>query len=111
MGNRVTIEETLVRVGFQTKVERGEAPASRNLGEIAIDEYATRLALSGSPTFLPVVLFEDLNVLETRIARLPRPPSEYRRLDQSPDRRTDHQRRPAVDRGDQRGTPFTAQAF
>ncbi len=37
-----------------------------------MDEYATRLALRGSPTFVPLVLFEDPDVLETRIARLPR---------------------------------------
>ena len=72
MGNRVTIEETLVGVGFQTKVERGETPRAANLGEIAVDEYATRLALGGAPTFVPLVLFEDPDVLETRIARLPR---------------------------------------
>jgi hypothetical protein len=71
MGNRVIIEETLVGLGFQTKVERGETPRSANLGEIAVDEHATRLALHGSPTFMPLVLFEDPDVLQTRIARLP----------------------------------------
>ena len=70
MGNRVIIEETFVGLGFQTKVERGETPGSANLGEIAVDEYATRLALHGSPSFVPLVLFEDPDVLETRIARL-----------------------------------------
>jgi hypothetical protein len=39
---------------------------------IAVDEYATQVALRGSPTFVPLVLFEDPDVLETRIARLPR---------------------------------------
>ena len=58
--------------GFKTKLERGEAPPSGNLGEIAVDEYATRLAHRGSQTFVPLVLFEDPDVLETRIARLPR---------------------------------------
>ena len=72
MGNRVVIEETLLGLGFRTKVEQGETPSSANLGEIAVDEYATRLALRGSPTFVPLVLFEDPDVLETRIARLPR---------------------------------------
>jgi hypothetical protein len=72
MGNRVVIEETFLGLGFRTKVERGETPSSANLGEIAVDEYATRLALHGSPTFVPLVLFEDPDVLETRIARLPR---------------------------------------
>jgi hypothetical protein len=72
MGNRITIEETLVGFGFRTKLERGQAPRSGGLGEIAVDEYATRLALHGAPTFIPLVLFEDPDVLETRIARLPR---------------------------------------
>jgi hypothetical protein len=45
---------------------------SRKLGEIAVDEYATQVALRGSPIFIPLVLFEDPDVLETRIARLPR---------------------------------------
>lgn len=72
IGNRVVIEETLVGFGFRTKLERGETPSSANLGEIAVDEYATRLAMRGSPNFVPLVLFEDPDVLETRIARLPR---------------------------------------
>jgi hypothetical protein len=72
MGNRIVIEETLVGLGFRTKIEGGETPSGANLGEIAVDEYATRLALHGSPTFVPLVLFEDPDLLETRIARLPR---------------------------------------
>jgi len=72
MANRVSIVETLVGFGFRTKLERGEAPKGGNLGEIAVDEYATQLALAASPTFVPLVLFEDPDVLETRIARLPR---------------------------------------
>jgi hypothetical protein len=72
MGNRIMIEETLVGFGFRTKIEGGETPSGANLGEIAVDEYATRLALHGSPTFVPLVLFEDPDLLETRVARLPR---------------------------------------
>jgi hypothetical protein len=72
MGNRIAIVETLVGFGFRTKLERGETPKSGNLGEIAVNEYATQLALAASPTFVPLVLFEDPDVLETRIARLPR---------------------------------------
>jgi hypothetical protein len=72
MGNRVVIEETFLGLGFRTRIERGETPSGANLGEIAVDEYATRLALHGSRTFIPLVLFEDTDVLETRIARLPR---------------------------------------
>ena len=72
MDNRITTIETMVGFGFRTKMERGETPRGGNLGEIAVDEYATQLALAASPTFVPLVLFEDPDVLETRIARLPR---------------------------------------
>ncbi len=72
MGNRIAIVETLVGFGFRTKLERGETPKGGNLGEIAVYEYATQLALAASPNFVPLVLFEDPDVLETRIARLPR---------------------------------------
>jgi hypothetical protein len=72
MGNRITIVETNVGVGFQTRLSRNPKTPSGNLGEIAVDEYATQLALAASPTFVPLVLFEDPDVLETRIARLPR---------------------------------------
>ena len=72
MGNKVNVAETMVGLGFRTKLESGQRPPSRNLGEIALDEYATELALAASPTFVPLVLFEDPDVLQTRIARLRR---------------------------------------
>jgi hypothetical protein len=72
MGNRIAIVETLVGFGFRTKLERGETPKSGNLGEIAVYEYATQLALAASPNIVPLVLFEDPDVLQTRIVRLPR---------------------------------------
>jgi hypothetical protein len=71
-GNRITIVETNVGVGFQIRRSRNPKTPGGNLGEIAVDEYATHLALTASPTFVPLVLFEDPDVLETRIARLPR---------------------------------------
>jgi hypothetical protein len=37
---------------------------------IAVDEYATALAHATGPSFVPLVLFEDPDVLELRIARL-----------------------------------------
>jgi hypothetical protein len=40
------------------------------LGEIAVDEYATALARSTGPSFVPLVLFEDPDVLDLRIVRL-----------------------------------------
>jgi len=72
MSNRITIVETMVGLGFRTRLERGETPRGASLGEIAVDEYATQLARAGAPSFFPLVLFEDPDVLETRIARLPR---------------------------------------
>jgi hypothetical protein len=57
MGNRITVVETLVGFGFRTKLERGETPRGGNLGEIAVDEYATQLTLAASSTFVPLVLF------------------------------------------------------
>ncbi len=38
--------------------------------EIAVDEYATRLARQDDPRVVPLVLFEDPDILELRIARL-----------------------------------------
>ena len=70
--NQIEVIETLVGFGFKVKRERGETPPGGNLGEIAVDEYASRLAYRASQTFIPLVLFEDPDVLETRIARLPR---------------------------------------
>jgi hypothetical protein len=50
--------------------ERGEDPPTGQLGEIAVDEHATALARQGNPALVPLVLFEDPDVLELRIARL-----------------------------------------
>jgi hypothetical protein len=72
MGDRIAIIETNVGVGFRTRRSRDPTTPSGHLGEIAVDEYATHLALTASPAFVPLVLFEDPDVLETRIARLPR---------------------------------------
>jgi hypothetical protein len=72
MGNRIAIIETNVGIGFQVRRSRNPDTPGGNLGEIAVDEYATQLALAASPTFIPLVLFEDPDILETRIARLPR---------------------------------------
>jgi hypothetical protein len=72
MGNQIVTIETFVGKGFQSETEKGNNPASGNLGEIAVDEYASRIALEGSPNFVPLVLFEDPDVLDLRIARLDR---------------------------------------
>lgn len=68
--NNIRIVETLVGEGLRSRRARGEVPPTGNLGEIAVDEYATRLAKTGNPQTIPLVLFEDPDVLELRIARL-----------------------------------------
>ncbi len=70
MHNQIVIVETNVGVGFQTRRARDPETPSRNLGEIAVEEYATRLARSTGPGFVPLILFEDPDVLELRIAKL-----------------------------------------
>jgi hypothetical protein len=57
MHNQIVIIETTIGLGFKTAISRGQNPSGGNLGEIAVDEYATRLALTGSPLFVPLVLF------------------------------------------------------
>jgi hypothetical protein len=68
--NQIEIVETNVGVGFQAKRARNPSEPSANLGEIAVDEYATSLARTSGPNFVPLVLFEDPDVMELRIARL-----------------------------------------
>lgn len=68
--NNVSIVETNVGLGLKHRRERGETPQTGNLGEIAVDEYATVLARQGSDRLIPLVLFEDPDMLELRVARL-----------------------------------------
>jgi hypothetical protein len=68
--NRIEVVETNVGVGFQTRLGRDPQTLSSNLGEIAVDEYATTLAHSTGPAFVPLVLFEDPDVLSLRVGRL-----------------------------------------
>jgi hypothetical protein len=68
--NQIDIVETNVGVGFQIRRARNPQTPSRDLGEIAVDEYATSLARSTGPGFVPLVLFEDPDVMNLRIARL-----------------------------------------
>ncbi len=70
MHNQIEIIETTTGVGFQTQRARNPSMSSSNLGEIAVDEYATRLAHKTGPAFIPLVLFEDPDVMELRITRL-----------------------------------------
>jgi hypothetical protein len=59
-----------VGVGYQTRRARNPQEPGGNLGEIAVDEYATALAHSTAPGFVPLVLFEDPDIMQLRIARL-----------------------------------------
>jgi hypothetical protein len=68
--NQIEIVETNVGVGYQTRRARDPHASSGNLGEIAVDEYATALAHGTGPSFIPLVLFEDPDVMDLRIARL-----------------------------------------
>ena len=68
--NNVEIVDTTVGLGLQARRARGEDPSTGQLGEIAVDEYATGLSRQGNPAMIPLVLFEDPDVLELRIARL-----------------------------------------
>jgi hypothetical protein len=68
--NNVEIVDTTVGLGLQARRQRGEDPPTGQLGEIAVDEHATVLARQGNPAVIPLVLFEDPDVLELRIARL-----------------------------------------
>lgn len=68
--NNIEIVDTTVGLGLKARRERGEDPPTGQLGEIAVDEHATALARQGDPSMIPLVLFEDPDVLELRIARL-----------------------------------------
>jgi len=68
--NQIEIVETNVGVGYRTRRARNPQEPSSDLGEIAVDEYATSLAHRSGPNFVPLVLFEDPDVMDLRIARL-----------------------------------------
>ena len=70
LGNQIQVIETSVGVGFIERRRRNPATRNSNLGEIAVDEYATTLAHTNSASFVPLVLFEDPDVLNLRIAKL-----------------------------------------
>lgn len=58
LGNQIEIIETNVGVGFRTRRARDPSLSSRNLDEIAVDEYATHLDKTTGPSFVPLVLFK-----------------------------------------------------
>ena len=68
--NQLDIVETNVGVGYKKRRERNPEEPSTNVAEIAVDEYATSLARTTGAAFVPLVLFEDPDIMELRIARL-----------------------------------------
>jgi hypothetical protein len=68
--NQVEIITTVTGAGFKALRATDPDYPSRNLGEQAVDEYARRVARLQGPAFVPLVLFEDPDVLELQVARL-----------------------------------------
>ena len=68
--NQFQIVETAVGTGFKMMKQRDPSTRSSNLGEAAVNEYALRLRRTNSPKFVPMILFEDPDVLELLISRL-----------------------------------------
>ena len=68
--NNVQEVSTLVGDGLRYRRSRGESPKTGGLGEIAVDEYASMLARTGGREEIPLVLFEDPDMLELSVARL-----------------------------------------
>jgi predicted nucleic acid-binding protein len=69
-GNSVEIVETVVGLGFKVLRTRDPSASGSNLGEEAVSEYARRLAKTCGPYFVPLVLFEDPDVLTLPVATL-----------------------------------------
>jgi len=70
MGNQIEIVETSVGVGFKSRIARDPNTRSANLGEDAVSEYARTLVKTSGPNFVPLLLFEDPDVLTLPIANL-----------------------------------------
>jgi hypothetical protein len=70
MGNQLEIVETNVGVGYQTRRARDPSTPSGNLGEDAVSEYARALSRTMGQSFVPLVLFEDPDVLTLPVANL-----------------------------------------
>jgi hypothetical protein len=68
--NNIELISTTVGLGLQARRQRGEDPPTGQLGEIAVDEHATALARQGNHALVPLILFEDPDLLELRVARL-----------------------------------------
>ena len=69
--NQIVIIQTATGAGFRTLRATDPKFPSKNLGEQAVDEYARRIARLQSPILIPLVLFEDPDVLKLQIAQSP----------------------------------------
>ena len=67
--NNVQTIETTFGLGLRQRRARGEDPPTGGLGELAVEEYALTLARQGNPSIVPLILFEDPDVLDLKIAR------------------------------------------
>ena len=70
MGNQIAIMETLTGLGFQAKRARDPGTPSKNVGELAVNEYAIGLARGSGPRFVPLVFYEDPDVETLPVAKL-----------------------------------------
>jgi hypothetical protein len=67
--NQIVIVPTVTGAGFKALRATNPEYPSKNLGEQAVDEYARSIARPQSPIFVPLVLFEDPDVLKLQLAR------------------------------------------
>ena len=68
--NTIRIVETTVGVGFKVRRKADPTVRSKDLGELAVEEYARHLVRTTGPSFVPLVLFEDPDVLGLTIANM-----------------------------------------
>ena len=69
-GNSVEIVETTVGAGFKARRAKDAKVSGKDLGELAVEEYARNLPRATGPGFVPLVLFEDPDVLGLTIANM-----------------------------------------
>jgi hypothetical protein len=67
--NQVVVIPTVTGAGFKALRAANPGYPSKNLGEQAVDEYARSIARLQSPIIVPLVLFEDPDVLDLKVAR------------------------------------------
>ncbi len=68
--NSIQVIETTVGAGFTARRARDPKVSGKDLGELAVEEYARHLARTTGPGFVPLVLFEDPDVLGLTIANM-----------------------------------------